>query len=631
MTRDEFEVLREGWEFEAKLARGRDGQGELPESFWPTYSAMANTEGGTIVLGAKERADGSFDFRGIPDLDKVERDLWNCLQNPQKVSGNVLGRQDVTRESVDGQVLLVVRVPKAPRSLRPVFLNGSWERGTYLRVHDGDRVADREVARRMMADALPERDSMVLEGFGEADLDPDSVRAYRNVFAAKRPDHPFVSEDDAAFLLQAGVIASDRVRGILGLTLGGLLMLGRERALLDRFPHWHLSYRELPADPASGERWVDRIANDGTWNANAFQFYNRVIGKLYQGLKVPFALDAQQFRRDETPAHKAVREALVNTIIHADYEGRSGLRVLRDLSGYEFINPGLLLVLPQQVWKGGISECRNPVLQRLFGLIQLAEHEGSGGPTIRQAWAHQHYQPPALAEDVEHSESHLRLRQLSLLPAASIVALRQRLGGQFDGQDELGRLALATAHAEGGITHARLATLTDAHTRDVTLKLQELLRRKLLGSSGPSRSKTYTLLPPAQVRLPGIEASSGQSSEGSSPGPVETSEESAVLAIGQTIGQTIGQSLGQSSGQSSAASGEARGWAPIGHQGDAILAYCLGEWRTVAQIAAAIRRAEPTVRKHYLPPLVASGELERLYPDSPRHPFQAYRTAKKEP
>jgi ATP-dependent DNA helicase RecG len=315
-----------------------------------------------------------------------------------------------------------------------------------------------------------------------------------------------------------------------------------------------------------------------------------------------------------------VREALVNAIIHADYEGRSGVRALRDLSGYEFINPGLLLISPQQVWKGGISECRNPVLQHLFGLIQLGEHEGSGGPAIRQAWAHQHWQPPALTEDVEHSESHLRLRQLSLLPEASIVALRQQLGGQFDAQNELGRLALVTAHAEGWITHARLATLTDAHTRDVTLKLQELLRKKLLASSGPSRTKTYTLLLPAQARQAGTDGSSE-----------ETSEESAGRAIGQTIGQTIGQSLGQTSGQSSEASGEARGWAPIGHQGDAVLAYCLGEWRTVAEIAAAIGRAEPTVRKHYLPPLVARGDLVRLYPDSPRHPLQAYRTAKKEP
>jgi ATP-dependent DNA helicase RecG len=457
-----------------------------------------------------------------------------------------------------------------------------------------------------------------------------TVRAYRNVFAAKRPDHPFVSEDDAGFLRQAGVIARDRVHDVDGLTLGGLLMLGREQALRERFPHWHLSYRELPPDPSSGERWVDRIACDGTWNANAFQFYSRVISKLYQGLKVPFALEAGQFRRDETPAHKAVREALVNTIIHADYEGRSGVRALRDLSGYEFINPGLLLVSPQQVWKGGISECRNPVLQHLFGLIQLGEHEGSGGPAIRQAWAHQHWQPPALTEDVEHSESHLRLRQLSLLPEASIVALRQLLGPQFDAQNELGRLALVTAHVEGAITHARLATLTDAHTRDVTLKLQELLRKKLLASSGPSRSKTYTLLVPAQVRLPGIEESSGQTIGQSSGQSVASSEQSSEESRANSE-QTSEESSPGSEETSEETSEERRGWKPMQEQLGAVLQFCTGAWRTLPEIAEAIGRRESTVRTMYLRPLIDRGELERRHPDNPQHPHQAYRTAKKEP
>jgi ATP-dependent DNA helicase RecG len=230
----------------------------------------------------------------------------------------------------------------------------------------------------MSADAQPERDALVLDNYGVSDLDTDSVRQYRNIFASRRPDHPFLREDDAGFLRQIGALKHDRVRNIDGLTLGGLLMLGREDAIRDRYPHWHLSYRER-ATASEELRWSDRLAADGTWNANVFEFYGRVIGKLHEGLKVPFALDAGQFRRDDTPAHAALREGLVNTLVHADYEGGAGIRVVREPAGYEFINPGLLLVSAEQVWRGGVSEPRNPVLQRLFGLLSLGEREGSGG------------------------------------------------------------------------------------------------------------------------------------------------------------------------------------------------------------------------------------------------------------
>ena len=599
MNREEWDALREGWAFEAKLAQGRDGRGELPTSFWETYSAFANTEGGIIVLGAAERADGSLEARGITDLDKVERELWNALQNPQKVSANLLSPSLVTREELDGRWVLVAHVPKASRGQRPVHLNGSLERA-FQRVHEGDRLMRPEVVRRMVADSIVDRDSTVIEHSTEADLDPDGVRRYRNVFASKRPEHPFVAENDTGFLQQIGVLKQMRGQSGLGLTLGGLLMLGRELSIRSRFPAWHLSYRELPAEISTEVRWVDRVVSDGSWNANLFEFYTRIVLKLYEGLKVPFALEDGQYRVDETPAHKAVREALVNTLIHADYDGRSGIRVLRDPAGFEFINPGLLLVTPDQVWKGGVSEPRNPLVQRLFGFLQLGEREGSGGPTILRAWSEQHWQTPELVEDVEISELHLKLRLVSLLPRKSVDAVRGVLGAAFDVQDELGRMALVTAHAEHGVTHARVASLTTAHPRDVTVKLQELVRRGLLVASGPPRTRLYT--------LPG-DAGTVQSSEQSPPASEQSSEQS---------------SAGSENGS------EVRGWKSKTDQLDAVLAFCSDEWRTLPEIAKALGRQPSTVRTKYLPPLLERGALRRKYPDNPQHPLQAYRTAEQD-
>ena len=71
-------LLRESVDLECKLAAGRDGQGAVPEDFWPTYSAFANTEGGVVVLGLRER-HGQFTDKGIANVPKVRKELFDSL------------------------------------------------------------------------------------------------------------------------------------------------------------------------------------------------------------------------------------------------------------------------------------------------------------------------------------------------------------------------------------------------------------------------------------------------------------------------------------------------------------------------------------------------------------------------
>jgi predicted HTH transcriptional regulator len=116
-----------------------------------------------------------------------------------------------------------------------------------------------------------------------------------------------------------------------------------------------------------------------------YDFYRRVIRKLTAELKVPFVLKGDT-RIDDTPVHQALREALVNTLIHADYSDRASVLVVKQPAGFVFRNPGIMRVPVAQALHGGESDCRNRTLHQMFLLINLGERAGSGLPKIRAGW-----------------------------------------------------------------------------------------------------------------------------------------------------------------------------------------------------------------------------------------------------
>ena len=118
------------WEFKA----ARSG---LAGSVWDTDSAMANTDGGVVVLGIAQK-DGRFAVEGVPDATKMKQDFWNTVNNRGKVSTNLLSNDEVTIESIHGQSVIVVRIPRATRRQRPVYVGQNPIKGTFLRYQEGD-------------------------------------------------------------------------------------------------------------------------------------------------------------------------------------------------------------------------------------------------------------------------------------------------------------------------------------------------------------------------------------------------------------------------------------------------------------------------------------------------------------
>lgn len=384
----------------------------VPKSAYESYSAFANTKGGYIILGVEEdktkaKPEERFIIQGIENPDKQKEDFGNTI-NGSKVNVNILKDDDVFKVEDDGVTVIVIHVPRAEFNMRPVYVGENPYKGTYKRNHEGDYHATEHEIRGMIRDQNPEgNDSVILEYYTMDDIDKETLRKYRQVFEIRNDGHVWNPLDDKSFLEKLGGYRKDRKTGVEGLTLAGLMMFGTGQAIREKFSNIFMDYRN-ETEVTVDVRWNDRITYDGTWENNLFNFFSKVTPKLTEDLPKPFKLEGIQ-RIDETPVHKAVREAFVNLIIHADYLMDAGtLKVIKRNKSFEFTNPGILKLPIEDIFRGGNSKPRNPHMQTMLRMVGFGDNAGSGFPTILATWKKEGWIEPELIEDT-------RLNQVTLV------------------------------------------------------------------------------------------------------------------------------------------------------------------------------------------------------------------------
>ena len=292
---------------------------------------------------------------------------------------------------IGDDVVLVIRVPRASRMQRPVYINNDVFGSTFRRDHEGDYHCTEAEVRAMIRDAAEETpDQRVLDT--TLRFHHETVKAYRTRYNSRHEGSAWTKLSDEDFLVQIG--AADDGNG-LHPTAAGLLMFGTERWITKEYPEYFLDYREH-MDP--NIRWTDRVySQEPEWSGNVFDFYSRVSAKLVLDLKKPFKL-VDQVRVDETPQHDAVREALVNCLVNADFYQGWSVVIEKYPDKIVMANPGTIITGKQQMLKGGISQPRNKGLFKMFNLIGLGEHAGSGVPDIFKAWSDAGLDEPVVEE-----------------------------------------------------------------------------------------------------------------------------------------------------------------------------------------------------------------------------------------
>jgi ATP-dependent DNA helicase RecG len=653
----DLQTLSESAELEFKLAQGQDGKGKLPDDFWPTYSAMANTRGGYIVLGVREK-NGNLTLAGIEDVETVRKQLFAIASNSEKVNVNLLTNDSVQVVTLDGKKLLVVEIPAARREQKPVYLKNQPMRESYLRLHEGDHRCSEEQVKRMLAEQVEtSRDDKILKGFNFGDIDPNSLKAFKNLFAAAKPQHPWLELDLFDLYKKIGGWRLDRQSGDEGITLAGVLMFGTWEAIQEAAPHYFVDYRER--DEANTERWVDRLYPDGSWSGNIFDFYRRTYRKLVTDLKVPFELQ-DGIRLDDSKAHEAIREALVNTLVHADYTGRSSILIVKRPDLFGFRNPGLMRVPPEIAVKGGDSDCRNRRMQQMFLLIGAGERAGSGVPKIYSGWEWARWRTPKLYEkSVPSEQTILELSTNSLIPEAVTELLGKMFGQKFYVLNDFEQMIVVTAAIEGWVNHERACQLTSKHSRDVTLTLPRLVDKGFLVASGEKRDKSYSL-PGMQPPSPEEVFSNALTSVDSLTHNVDslthnvdslthnvdslTHKENDSLSRaeprdskGRFISNLIDKpfvdefnlltELYQQELHALSAPARKQHRLDTETMKSLILTLCRDHYISVAVLETLLDRKPQSLRQYYLKQMVADGVLKMAFPHKPNSPRQGYTAA----
>lgn len=450
-------------------------------------------------------------------------------------------------------------------------------------------------------------------------------------------------------------------------------MFGKLHDIWDVLPNYVVDYQEHGRTEQGDARWIDRITLDGTWSGNLFDFYRRTYRKLISDLKVPFSLEDGR-RKDETQVHIALREALVNCIIHADYSGTSSILVLKRPDAFVFRNPGLMRVPPDIARQGGDGDARNRALQHMFFLIGASDRAGTGVPTIYKGWKERGWLPPSFAQLEEPSDqTRLDLRMVDLLPTSALDHLSKQFGDRFSQLTADQRLALATAATEGTVSNTRMQDICSLHRSDITKMLQSLVRDGFLEQTGRTSGTIYFLpggdsdyqgmsldelidflngnfgTPLASSQNEGVgslnEQAGGKDEEVGAQSEQPQNEEAddfsslidellnapvapshsplPILSISDldSAPPEIAETLRKKAYRSNAV-----GKISPALMREIIYDICLGQFLSAKVLAHLLRRDERYLRDKLLTPMVVEGKLQRAFPNLPSSPKQSYKS-----
>jgi ATP-dependent DNA helicase RecG len=611
---DELNAVDESVRIEAKRAS------ELGKSVMQTVIAFANEpglDGGYLLLGAdwfvNDKGDTAYRPAGLPDPDKVQRDLATQCATML----NVALRPEMQLETVDGKTVLVVYVPEADVTQKPVYLKATGlPRGAYRRIGSTDQHCVDEDLWVLRGESQPLHgpDLSILPDARLDDFDPAAIAAYRRERARINPQAEELAYADEDMLEALGALR--RVDGQSHPTLAGILLLGKPMALRRMLPMAKIDYIRVP-----GMEWIDNpherfqsIEIRKPLLLAMPQAEASIIDELPKGFHLPEG----QLHSIQAPIvpRQVIREALANAVMHRNYTLHSPIQIIRYSNRIEIRNVGHSLKPVVELGIPG-SRLRNPTLAAVLHDLNLAEAKGTGIRSMRRLAAEAGLTVPEFHSSRASNEFRVTLFLHNLLTEDDHAWLRSLTTEALDA-DEV--KVLIYARATGAVDNTACRDFSGLETLTASRVLRRLRDRGLLEKQG-SGSQTYYVLvlapdavpvASAQDRLPLEPRNPGAQAYGNRHFPPMLDAEACNPELA-TLPPELATLLATLKVRASAQA--LRG---------AICRLCAWMPLSVEQLATLLEKDRHYLRNKHLIPMVRDGQLCFRYPESAKHPHQAY-------
>ena len=360
--------------FERQHIELKKALGGTPTKLYDTLSSFSNQiSGGIIVFGIDE--DSGYKVVGVYDAQDLQKKVVE-----QSLQMEPVVRPLFTVATVEDKVVVSAEISECDIYDKPCFYKGAGRlRGSYIRVGDSDQpmteyeIYSYEAFKRRIHDELRTVDRATMSY-----LKKDNITEY--LLKIRRQKMNLANLDDQRILETQGI----RQDGLP--TLAGLMLLGEYPQ--EFFPQLSVTAmvvqgKEIGELGDDGERFVDNKRIEGTIS----QMLESTLAFVRRNMKVKTIVTEEGTRADkpEYPI-KAVREIILNALIHRDYSvhtERSPIRLIMYEDRLELENPGGLYgrITVDDLGKAA-ADTRNPYLAGALEIMIDTENRFSGIPTV---------------------------------------------------------------------------------------------------------------------------------------------------------------------------------------------------------------------------------------------------------